>query len=102
VNSIPIPATPPGGLLRVTLSHPVNGVLGSVARGYFVEPPAAGTDLRIDYARFADETIVYWADQAATLWSSTNVLGPWTQQTNTLPPLRIPGPAEREFYRVRK
>jgi alpha-L-arabinofuranosidase len=101
-TNLPLPATllQPGTFFRVTLSNPVNSLLGGIPRGYFAADPLPGAPLKIGLALYPDETLVYWTDPTATLLEATNVIGPWTTNNNAANPVRIPDSPAAEFFRL--
>jgi alpha-L-arabinofuranosidase len=101
-TNLPWPATllQPGTFFRVTLSNPVNGQLGGIPRGYFAADSLPGAPLKIELARYPDEALVYWTDPAAILLEATNVIGPWTTNSNAANPIRIPESPVTEFFRL--
>jgi hypothetical protein len=100
--TIPVPpgALQPGAFFRVTLSNPINGQMGGLVRGYFVQNSNPGDPLKLGLANYPDERLVYWTQPAATLLESANVTGPWIVLTNVAGPIRIPESAPAEFFRL--
>jgi len=89
-------------ILRITLSNPVNGQLQGLSRAYFVpslntpqEPP------RLAWARFPDETLLFWTDPTATLLSAPTLAGPWSHDPAPSPFHLVPS-APSQFYRLER
>ena len=91
-----------GSFLRVTLSNPINAILGGVTTAYFAAPFVSGEALRLNWARFPDETLLFWTDSGAQLDQAGHANGSWSMVTNSQSPFRIEFEAPIRFYRLRR
>ncbi len=90
-------------LIRLTLSDPTGGQLLGAPRAYLVRSLNGATDPPVlAWARFSDESVLYWSDTAANLMAGPSAAGPWTVVSNGLSPFPLTTPALQEFFRLKK
>ena len=90
-------------LVRVTLSNPSNGQLAGASRVYYVRSLNGPMDPPVlAWARFPDETLLYWSDGAAGLITSTSITGSWTSVTNSISPFALFPAGPKQFYRLKR
>jgi hypothetical protein len=91
------------GIIRVTLSNPANGRLSGVTRAFFVGPLNGPTEPPgLAWARFPDETVLYWSDGAANLLQAPSLVGPWNVVSNAPTPFVLAPSAPQQFFRLKR
>lgn len=95
--------SPNSDIVRVTLSNPTNGQLSGASRVYYVRSLNGTADPPVlAWARFPDETLLYWSDATAGLIGSTSLSGPWPAVTNAISPFAVVPVAPKQFYRLKR
>lgn len=93
---------PNANFFRITLQNPTGAIIDGVNRAYFVVPQAPSDPLRLQWARFPDETVLYWTDSTADLLTSTNLPDSWIALEGVTPPWRLDFADTTRFYRLRR
>jgi hypothetical protein len=91
------------GLVRVTLSNPMNGQLSGATRAYYVQTLNNPSDPPVlALAFFPDETLLYWSDTAATLLRAPSLAGPWITLSSTTSPFQLSPSGPQAFFRLKR
>jgi alpha-L-arabinofuranosidase len=102
-QTIFLAGNPNSDIVRVTLLNPINGQLSGVSRVYYVRSLNGPTDPPVlAWARFPDETLLYWSDSSAALIGSSALSGPWLPVTNTISPFDLVPVGAKQFYRLKR
>ena len=94
---------PSNQVVRVTLSNPLNGQLTGPAQVYYIPTLNNPTDPpRLAWARFPDQSILYWSDTASTLLQAPTATGSWNAVSITNAPFPLDFSAPAQFYRLKR